>query len=556
MPFAKSYRFLPRTLLCCINLRCIRRAFGTLVALGVGILVACSDRPERASHNPALKPRLLLFLVIDQARAEYLTRFAPLFTAGLKQLIERGALFEQAYHEHSYTATCPGHASLVTGAHPSRSGIVANEWYDRETKKWTYCVNDTRGLGPGQLRVSTLPDWIKSYDPKSRVFSVSGKDRAAIIMGGHAADVAFWYDKFTGRFTSSEHYAKRHPEWLQEFNRQRSLAEKFGALWERDRALPIDLARYAIHSPTRDSFPHAFGSLGPMPSKDFFEEIKLSPWVDQSTFALARELLEREQLGSRGALDYLAISLSALDWVGHEYGPNSLEVLQVLLDLDRQLGAFLAVLDKQFKPGEILVVVSSDHGVAALPELSQHSDTNSGLRLSDTQLACVQQIEQALAQHFSAEGPFFEGGWNIRHETLRGQGIDLELFTAEAKRRISQCLPIAQVVSLADLATSNFFAPHFAARFRNSYYPGRSPDFILHPRERALLLKGQGTTHASAYDYDAHVPLVFLHPSLKPQRLAERVATVDVAPTIAELIGLPVAQKVDGISRAALMVQK
>lgn len=533
-------------------------------------LFAC---PRPAEPPPEGTPRLVLFLVVDQMRADYLDRMDPLFTGGLRWLLDEGVLFTDAHHDHAATNTAPGHAALATGRHPGPAGIVSNWWMDRNEKEWAYCVGDDRyGTSPAHLRVPGLGDWLQERYPSARVVSISGKDRSAVLMGGWDPDGAYWYDKGTGGFTTSDYYDT--PAWLEELNdpgadgggdegadegkatRERFADRWFGRLWE-PRSLEglgeetlrrLDLVDLD-EGPFGRRIPYHVGGASPGPDERYYTALYETPFLDEITAYYVRHLLETGDLGRDEVPDLLAVSFSALDTVGHGYGPDSPEVLDVLLRLDGLLEELLAVVDETVGLDNVVISLSSDHGVVPLPEVRQHRG-EPGHRIESPDVRCLQEAGRRLLGELRVD-PWIDGSRTLDPEILEEHDLDVEEVLRRADELLSQC-PIVENIWLATELEAPVIGEltDVERRFRNSYHPQRSPHVSIQYREFDLPMTGWETTHGSVYAYDSHVPLLVRRPGGHFGRVGEPVRTVDLAPTLAELVGIPVPEDLDGVSLA------
>ncbi len=503
-------------------------------------------------------PRLVLFLVADQFPQEYLTRFRPLLREGLKTLVDKGVVFDETRYFYADTETCPGHASLATGTYPSHSGIVANSWFNRAERREIYCVDDDKFTrSPHYLLTSTIGDWLKGADSHSKVYSASAKDRAAIMLGGHAASAAYWYDQKTGDFTSSEYYANACPLLLEKFNNKRLLLRHFGSIWE---ALTVDqdaLKRAQIVDLNEgvypDKFPHALGSASAKPNSKFFTNIYLSPFIDRYLVDFAQYLIKQTQLGKDDHTDFLGLSFSAPDTVGHGYGPNSREVLDTVLRLDRELGRLFTFIDKEIGLQRTLISFSSDHGVQPLPEYRK-SIAQPASRLSAKDVECIQRAGKNAMQQFDVSDLFLFNGY-LNDGAITRHKLNRREIEDNVQRELEECEIFARIWLARDLQTGVNSNLAFFNQYRNSFYPERSPDFIPQLKEYHLSTPYRGTGHGTPYEYDTHVPMILLSPKFTPQRIAARVSPVDLAPTLASLVGLNRPMNLDGLDRSLLIRQ-
>lgn len=441
--------------------------------------------------------RLGVVVVVDQMRPEYLDR-SDLPGGGFGRLRREGAVFTQARHLHIPTETCPGHAALSTGRSPAVHGIVANDWYDRVAGSETYCVADSvYGVGPEHLRGPTLADAFKAADAKARVFSVSGKDRAAILLGGRRPDLALWFDRKTGGFATSSYY--RRPAWLDAFNRR--------------------LAKTAL-LPLKD---------GRVP-----KALVASPAYDAALELLVAELVARERVGRGPGPDLLMVSWSGTDFVGHARGLESADMDAQLKSLDAITGRLLALLEKA-SGGSLVLALSSDHGAVPSPEDA------SGKALGVRRLRW-ERFGETLEKALQAEWPLKEGRWIVSNQlphlylnraAAEGLGLAWPDFLARAAAVLSG------VDGLAGVYPPDAKGTPFDAQLRASYDPGRSGDLLAIMGRNVLLGEDPpGTTHGTPWDYDARIPLVFWGRGVRAGRVDAPAASVDLAPTLGRLLGL------------------
>ena len=482
----------------------------------------------------------MVLIIVDQFRGDYLDRFSSLWTGGLRRLLDEGVVFADAHHRHSMTLTATGHATLATGCHPSRHGIISNYWVDPVLRRRVYSVEDQKhGVSPANLKVPTLGDWLKQRSRRSRVFAASGKDRSAVLMAGRDADAAFWYDD--GEWRSNGYYGGAEVGWLDDFNDEGLADEQFGKAW---RPLPVSaeqLAAVGIEGvdlgPLRPGFPYTYGGLSVAPNEHFYSQLYGKPWLDEYLTRFAERLIAEEGLGDDGWTDLLALSYSALDSAGHSFGPDSPEVLDVLLRVDRRLGELLEFVDERIGLDNVIVALSSDHGVAPMPELGR----SGGRRLTADGVLCFQQVNGRLAERFGEARWLFAGPF-LNPEAIAEHGVERRLVEQEAARLLGACPGVARVWRRDELGADAEPAARLAA---NSFYAGRSPDLTVE-FEPFFQPTRSAATHGSSHSYDTHVPLVLLVPGQGPLRDEAPVATVDLVPTLAALAGLP-APDVDGV---------
>lgn len=545
-----------------------------------GASSAPSTQPP-AAHEPH-RPRLLVLIVVDQLGSEWLERLEPALEGGLARFVRAGTWYTQAAHEHALSVTAPGHASLGTGRHPARHGIVANEWFERASGRMRAAVEDARALpllpehagsaasharsapSSAALRVDGLADWLAAADPRTRSVSIAGKDRGAILLAGRRPQLALWWDREHGGFASSTHYASALPEWVHAWNRgwlARASAETW--IWQplaRAALASLELAPDEQEGESfgldgRRSFPHAAPPVSTPPRASELARLAdfsfRSPLVDAHVLELAARALDELELGRDEAVDLLALSLSARDSVGHLFGPASREATDVALRVDAGLGELFAQLDAHVGAERWIALLSADHGVLDLPERLR-ARGKTGVRVPAAELHALRaRLDEASAG--GAPIARFDGG----QLDLAPSELAPELLAAQRTRLaavLREHASYAQRVDTRDELERARAAPAAEqARFDSglrlalsSFDPERSPDLSVQLRAGCLLPLAQGTTHGSPHEYDRRVPLVFLGPGFEPARRAQPAATVDAAPTLLERLGLPVPAGLDG----------
>ena len=484
----------------------------------------------RGAPQPG-RPKLVLAIVIDQFRYDYLTRFRADYMAGLDRLLRRGAVFTNARYEHFPTVTACGHAIFMTGAMPSLNGIVGNDWFDRETGQTVTSVSDDsvrllgaegKGASPRRLLASTLGDEMKMAGRgKPRVIGISLKDRAAILPAGHMADGAYWFDTRSGSFVSSTFYFPGLPQWVKEFNQARPADRYLGASWN-----PL------APSPDYPAFSKTLA--GPAGSK-FYESLDASPFGNELVEAFAERAIERERLGQRGPTDLLTVSFSANDYVGHDAGPDSPEVRDMALRTDRLIGRLMDFADARVGRGNTLVVLTADHGVAPLPELLEQWRMPGG-RLPAK--ALLDAIEDALKKKFGG-GPWVAGGSGgapyFNRDLIRARKLteaEVQRVAAEAAAAVPH---VFRVYTREQLVNGAALDDPITRRVLNGFFPSRSGDLII-LEDAYWIPSTRGTTHGSLFGYDSHVPVIFMGPHVRAGRYDGRILPNDIAPTLATML--------------------
>lgn len=498
-------------------------------------------------------PRLVVQLVIDQLRGDLINQYHHKFGAdGFNYLLTHGIDYHDAHHPHANTVTCVGHATIATGSYPALHGIVNNDWYDLETQQQINCVEDKTkailptprtlkklsGRSPRHLMASTLSDELVLAQ-KGQAFAISFKDRGAIIMAGHAGK-AFWFDRENGGFITSRHYYDSYPQWVSQWNRN---YEARDATW--NLSAPAATYHY-IKAPTLNNHFPGFGRhfphhLGAPDSPTYYQYLSMTPIADELTADFAINLLQKEQLGIRaGKTDYLSISFSAVDIIGHQFGPNSLESEDNLLRLDKTLAQLLSVIDKQVGLENTLIVLTADHGISDSPTyLAAHQiQDNHLLKLAELQTL----IEQTLAQRFHLPAKALQA-ISFPYIYLDHQLInDHQLSISKVRNHLAETLRHqAGVFQAYPMPLTNPQQDWLSEKVNKMGFPKRSGDLYLVPplyHALAYSKEQQQVLHGTPWVYDSYVPLLFVNPRFKAQRISRLVSTVDIAPTLAAILSI------------------
>jgi len=540
----------------------MRRFVLILIAVTIAALAAPLD-------SRAEQPKLIVLISIDQFPQEYLQRFRRHFVDdGFGRLLTSGAVFTNATLNHAITLTGPGHAVLSTGTYGHRNGIVGNAWYDRAAKRNMYCVEDAQtrligvpgtGRSPANLTTGTFGDQLRiggSFQP--RVVSISGKDRAAILMGGKLANGAYWMEDSI--FTTSTYYMEQLPEWVRAFNATGKINAVFGQEWER--LLPEEEYSFlgGDDQPFEDggkglgrTFPRKITGTDPSRiTESFYDALLTSPYGNELVLEFAKEAIRAEQLGQRGITDLLCVSLSSNDYVGHSFGPHSHEVMDMTLRTDRQLAEFFSFLAEMFGLDNCLIVLSSDHGVAPVPEwIRARNGRVEAKRVEGT--AVKEAAGAALTKAFGA--PAKGTGWveamsggNIyfNREALQNKKVSTEVAARVVATAIAELPTIAGAYAAADLR-SQAQRSTLADLLARAYQPARNGDVLY--AHRAYQFEGggsTGTTHGSPYAYDRHVPVILLGPGVRKGLYAGEASPADIAPTLSVLSGAELPPSYEG----------
>lgn len=535
-----------------------------LVTASLAVLAAqsaTSQSPQSPVPPPAPafgRPRLVLFVSVDQMRADYLVRFAPLFKAGFKRLLDQGAHFTNARYRHSNTETGPGHSVLLSGRHADVSGIVMNEWYDQGTKGELNVVGDpvqitVGGEGfaasPANFLAPTVGDVLKKTAPGSRVVGVSMKDRSAILMAGRRADAAFWFDAQAGRFLSSTYYFRdgKAPAWLDAWNAERKLDSYAGKSWERLLADVKTYEKYAGPDGIEGEsdrkailFPHKIeGEAG---SKKLADYVRGTPFIDELILDVAVRILDAYELGKDESPDLLAVGFSASDVVGHVYGPDSQEVMDQQLRLDQVMGRLLDEVEKRVGAGRYVVGLSADHGALPLVEVLQAKGIPAKrIKPEQTFEPAVKAVEHAFPGKAGLLLPYWASPPHIYldPEGIRAQGLKRADVEAVVKKAVLATGLAEKVYTHADMLGDPPTGDPDFALFRASFYEPRSPHIIVRLKKWLYLgSRPGGTGHGTVHDYDRHVPVVFFGAGVKPGKYDMPAGPEDIAPTLSKMLGL------------------
>jgi predicted AlkP superfamily pyrophosphatase or phosphodiesterase len=521
--------------------------------------VAQPSGPKKVSERPSL----VVVISIDQMKAEYIDWFGHQWNGGLKRLYQEGAVFTNAMLDFAASETGPGHASLSTGSFPKTHGILGNEWTDPKTRKEVYCVADSTaktvdGLGGGMshrnLVVPALGDWLKASSKASKVVSLSVKDRAAILMGGKNPDQVYWYDRKTGKLVTSSAYVKTTAPWMRSFNDQNWVSRHVPPVWNRLLADSLYLG------PDDQRGEQLWNGVRTMP-KVFnlatrSEQMAGTPWGDLLILDAAKAAVDGEKLGQRNVTDLLMISLSSTDYVGHAYGTHSHEMQDHLARVDAALGQFLAELERVIGRDRLFVALSADHACMPLPEYLQDVEFRFARRLNvATEVRPkAAAFDSTLRLQLGASEPLFTTNGFINYGAA-GPNMKPRALDAMIGSGLRAIDGIADVYFKYELIDTMVPMRPYLDRFRNSYYAPRGEDFQVRFPEYVLPSSREtGTSHGSCYNYDNHVPVLFWGPRFPVNRVTRPVRTVDVAVTIAKLLGLKAPKTVNGQALQEVMV--
>jgi hypothetical protein len=537
-------------------------------------------RPEPPPGAPSGAPKLVVLAVFDQMRGEYPARWAAHYGPGGFERVKReGAWFSACYIPYACTSTGPGHASLVTGAPPSVTGIVENEWYDRATAARMYCCQPKRpydlvppvppelgkpgrgaanGFSPERLLAETVGDALRAARPASRVFSLSIKDRTAVLMGGQKPSGAYCFDTRDGLFHTGAFYRPDGPHpWVAEFNAAKPATKWFDAAWDRFKP-DLDYAQFSGRDDAPGEavgfngqgnvFPHPLKGKLAAPAKPYYDALECSPFGNELLLALAQKCVTAERLGRGDAPDLLLLSFSSPDLAGHQWGPDSQEMFDMMLRTDKVVADLLAFLDAEVGAGKYALVLTADHGVCPLPELeSSKAKYPAAERRPLAEL--VTGLQRALNEIYG--GPdtawfeaFDDGTWPwvyLNHKAIEARKLRVEDVATVARDWLAGRPHIETALTRRDIDDRESpRANPFAQQAGLAYHSDRCGDVIVIPKPGVLVTSYKGgTSHGSPHAYDAHVPLMLFGagvPALGERK--ERVSSLAVAPALARALGI------------------
>jgi len=469
----------------------------------------------------AKQPKLVVTIVVDQFRYDYLTRFRAGYNGGIAQLLAKGAVFANAHYNHFPTVTAVGHSTVLSGATPSVSGIIANDWFDRASGGNVSSVSDKTvallgasgdASSPRRLLVSCLGDEMKIANPKAKVVGISLKDRAAILPAGRMADAAYWFDNKTGNFVSSTYYFADLPAWVKDYNATRP-GDKFA---------------------NTDWMGHKFTS----PSEVLNASLAASPWGNELIESFTEAAVLKEELGKRGVTDLLTVSFSANDYVGHLMGPDSPEVQDMALRTDLLFRKFFAFLEHEVGAQNVLFVMTADHGVAPVPEVNVARKMPGGRLGAGT---IEKTIQTALDLRFGKASWIagsFESMTYLNTDTIALKKLERAEVDRVAADALMAIPHVARVYTRTQLLSGVVREDAAGTRVSNGFFPSRSGDLFVLLEPYWLFGAGTGTTHGTALDYDTHVPVIFMGPGVRAGKYYQTITVNDVAPTLAAMLGV------------------
>jgi predicted AlkP superfamily pyrophosphatase or phosphodiesterase len=545
-------------------------ALAALTAALSAPLTPAVAAPVEAPPIQAPRPKLVVVISIDQFSASLFEQYRAEFHGGLGRMARQGTVYPSGFQSHGMTETCPGHSTLLTGKYPNKTGIVANDWYDKATGKKTYCLddpsvtlaNDPSGGGrlasPKLLMADTYGDWLKAVSPASKVYAVSGKDRGAINMAGHKGDGVFWLETRFGMTTWVEpgQDAKARLAPVAAFNARLVADQKkkpFTWSYENKRCKALEDDYVTGGRTWRAALPRP----APTDEAGVTNDLSISPYTDRVTLEAAQALREEFKLGDGEATDVLTISLSATDFIGHRYGSKGPEMCDQILRLDDRLGVFLDSLDKV--KGPVLVVLSADHGGSDFPERLVQQGYDAGRAPSIPWMKALNaEVRGQLKLDYDplVQAGGIESLYVVGPDAKTPSPVDQARVTAATLAILAKRPEVSEAFDTNALVTA---APppkgtppdeiSVAERMRRSAYPGRVGDILVVFKPYQTLAAAGATyvaSHGSPWDYDRRVPILFWWKGGPARERVLPIETVDIAPTIAGVTGVTVPADVDG----------
>lgn len=500
---------------------------------------------DRVAEPPAAdKPTLVVLITIDQMRGDYIQRFAPQLKGGLARLSRGGAWYTNAHHDHAITETAPGHATLMSGRFPRSTGIMMNSIGVEDESMPLLAGGYGSGASPRRFAGTTLVDWLRDSQSRSRTLSVSMKDRGAILPVGRSKSDVFWYSP-DGRFTTSAFYREAIPKWVSDFNSRHMPASYAGKNWE----LLLPASEYAeldsvpVEGGGSDIvFPHHI----PDDVIDAQSLVRATPFMDDIVLAFALDGLNSLALGKSSTTDVLEVSLSATDVIGHRFGPDSREIHDQILRVDRAIGRFLDSLYTVRDSTKVTIVLSGDHGVGTIPEIANAQGKQPPpVRVSLTSLMPPIRALLRAAKVDTFAIDMDQQIMVVDRSALKKSSVNVDSIVDAFAVSARQVPGVARADRFKALLADTLSDP--IARRWSHQFPATVPIELIVTLTPFSTWGGNVASHGSPYDYDSNVPLIFFGAGIAPGTHEEFVRTVDLAPTLAQLLGVKPMEKIDGV---------
>ena len=531
---------------------------GITSIMTLGVLV-----PQQSESAVIHRPKLVIALVVDQFRADYLLRFEKRFApargkngavGGYEYLMSQGAYFPMAEYDIMQSMTCPGHATILTGAYPYLAGIPINGWYDTAHGHYEYCAEDSTyttvgapnrdhvGTAPTLLNATTVGDELKNAGFPSRVVAIALKDRAAIMLGGHRADLAFWMDGHERAWVSSTFYLPDHklPPWLEALNREIKPKAGEKIRWE----APGEGSGYSDpdYRPAEDTakigkaFPHELDASD--------RNVLAFPYGMELTEQAAERAFDAYKLGKGAAPDMLAISFSSHDYIGHAFGPNSREAEEMTIHEDQLIAKLLNHVRKSLPGGlhDVVITLTGDHGSPPDPVWAKAHHIDAG---SINEKAVSDGLEKLLSEKFGEPGKgekwvpmYHDLAFYVNRKAVTARMAKLSDVLSSIRDYLLTQQGIAYAVTLQDYEARKLPPGLHGEQFMHTYYPGRSGDVVAIPKPFWMIDGGDAVTHMTGYNYDRMVPLILAGPGLRAAVQPGHARVIDLAPTLSYLLGV------------------
>lgn len=509
---------------------------------------------EVVYNNKEDKIKLVVGVTVDQMRLDYIYRYWDKYSDdGFKKLINEGFFFKNAHYSYKPTYTAPGHATIYTGTTPTTHGIIGNNWYDKSTKQTVYCASDTSvyaigskskagQMSPRRMLTTTITDELRlSTGMKSKSIGISLKDRGAILPAGHSANAAYWYDASTGDWISSSYYMEKLPEWMQDWNNKRLTDQYLSTTWETLRPVeeyiesiidnnPFEATYKTEESPT---FPH---DLNKIKEKEGFGLLPKTPFGNQATFELAKAAITGESLGEDNHPDFLAISFSSTDYIGHQFGPRSIEIEDTYLRLDQDIAELIKYLDAEVGSNHYCIFLTADHGSAETPLYLQNFNIPAGY-------FDIEKFKREIREHLVktfGENEWIENISNdqifLNHDLINDSKHSLSIIADELVKFCVQFDGVAGAITSENLSFAALDYNRALKLIKRGYNQKRSGDIHLYLNPAWMTYFRKGTTHGTSYSYDTNVPIIFYGSGIGIGASYEEVNIIDIAPTISALL--------------------
>ncbi len=519
------------------------------------LMLALLTSMQSKAQNVNEKPKLVVGIVVDQMKQEYLTRFYGNFgEGGFKRFVEEGFMARNGHYNYSSTNTGPGHASVYTGTTPAVHGIVNNSWYSRSLGRSVYCAEDTtvvavggtakNGLiSPMNLYSTTITDELKLYTQKQgKVIAMSIKDRGSALPGGHLSDGSYWYDSSTGEFMTSTYYMKDLPNWVKSFNSAQHVDKYLNMTW--DTFLPIE--NYNISGPDNSQYESGFRGKDtptfPYNLKELrkdngnFSLISSTPFGNSLLTEFAISAVDAEKLGQDNTPDFLAVSYSSTDYIGHNFGPQSKEVQDTYIRLDRELAKLFDALDQKVGKGNYSVFLTADHAVAENSiQMKDDGFKTDNFSNSNARKA----VSAALSAKYGAKAwiESFSNNIHLNHKLIEAEGIDLYEMQNFVAAKMMEQNGIYIALTARDLVTNNY-TKNIKNLLQNAYHTKESGDVLVVMDPGWQTGGSKGTGHGNSWTYDTHVPILFYGWGIKKGNSVREIHITDIAPSVSMLLNM------------------